>query len=66
MAVVRLRGRSTNRFREVPELKRPIKSSLQTLGENPALGEPRLRELEGLCVYELVAAQVRADQWEAV
>jgi mRNA-degrading endonuclease RelE of RelBE toxin-antitoxin system len=53
MAEARLRGRSTNWLREVPELKRPTKSSLQALGENPALGEPRLRELEGLWKYRV-------------
>jgi mRNA-degrading endonuclease RelE of RelBE toxin-antitoxin system len=31
-----------------PELKRPIKSALQALGRDPALGEPLQRELEGL------------------
>lgn len=36
-----------------PELKRPIKSALQALGRDPALGEPLLRELEGLWKYRV-------------
>jgi len=36
-----------------PELKRPIKSALQALGRDPALGEPLLRELEGLWMYRV-------------
>ena len=36
-----------------PELKRPIKSALQALGRDPALGEPLQRELEGLWKYRV-------------
>jgi len=36
-----------------PELKRPIKSSLEALSRNPALGEPLMRELEGLWKYRV-------------
>jgi mRNA interferase RelE/StbE len=36
-----------------PELKRPIKSALQALGRDPALGESLLRELEGLWKYRV-------------
>jgi len=36
-----------------PELKRPITSALQALGRDPALGEPLLRELEGLWKYRV-------------
>jgi mRNA interferase RelE/StbE len=36
-----------------PELKRPIKSALQALGRDPALGEPLMRELEGLWKYRV-------------
>jgi mRNA interferase RelE/StbE len=36
-----------------PELKRPIKSALQALGRDPALGVPLLRELEGLWKYRV-------------
>jgi mRNA interferase RelE/StbE len=34
-----------------PALTRPIKSALQALGRDPALGEPLQRELEGLWKY---------------
>ena len=36
-----------------PELKRPIKSALQALGRDPALGEPLQRVLEGLWKYRV-------------
>ena len=36
-----------------PELKRPIKSALQALGRDPALGEPLHRELEGFWKYRV-------------
>jgi mRNA interferase RelE/StbE len=36
-----------------PAMKRPIKSSLQALSDNPALGEPLMRELEGLWKYRV-------------
>ncbi len=36
-----------------PELKRPVRSSLQALSCNPALGEPLMRELEGLWKYRV-------------
>ena len=36
-----------------PELKRPIKNSLEALSRNPALGEPLMRELEGLWKYRV-------------
>ena len=36
-----------------PELKRPIKSALQALGRDPALGEPLQRELEGRWKYRV-------------
>jgi len=36
-----------------PELKRPIRSSLQALGGNPTLGEPLMRDLEGLWKYRV-------------
>ena len=36
-----------------PELKRSIQSALQALGRDPALGEPLLRELEGLWKYRV-------------
>ena len=36
-----------------PELKRPIQSALQALSRDPALGEPLLRELEGLWKYRV-------------
>ena len=36
-----------------PELKRPIKSSLEALSRNRALGEPLMRELEGLWKYRV-------------
>jgi mRNA interferase RelE/StbE len=36
-----------------PELKRPRKSALQALGRDPALGEPLMRELEGLWKYRV-------------
>ncbi len=36
-----------------PELKRSIKSALQALSRDPALGEPLMRELEGLWKYRV-------------
>ena len=36
-----------------PELKRSIKSALQALGRDPALGEPLMRELEGSWKYRV-------------
>ncbi len=36
-----------------PDLKRAIKGALQALGRDPALGEPLLRELEGLWKYRV-------------
>lgn len=36
-----------------PELKRSIKSALQALSRDPGLGEPLLRELEGLWKYRV-------------
>ncbi|MFA5027981.1 MAG: type II toxin-antitoxin system RelE/ParE family toxin [Candidatus Methylomirabilota bacterium] len=36
-----------------PELKRPIKSALQALGCDPALGEPLQRDLKGLWKYRV-------------
>lgn len=36
-----------------PELKRPIKSALQALGRDPALGDRLERELEGLWRYRV-------------
>jgi mRNA interferase RelE/StbE len=36
-----------------PELKRPIRSALRALSVDPALGEPLVRELEGLWKYRV-------------
>ena len=36
-----------------PDLKRAIKAALQALGRDPALGEPLMRELEGLWKYRV-------------
>ncbi len=36
-----------------PDLKRAIKGALQALRRDPALGEPLLRELEGLWKYRV-------------
>lgn len=36
-----------------PDLKRSIKGAVQALGRDPALGEPLLRELEGLWKYRV-------------
>ena len=36
-----------------PDLKRSIKGAMQALGRDPALGEPLLRELEGLWKYRV-------------
>ena len=36
-----------------PELNRPIRSALQALARDPALGEPLLRKLEGLWKYRV-------------
>ncbi|MBI4737102.1 MAG: type II toxin-antitoxin system RelE/ParE family toxin [candidate division NC10 bacterium] len=36
-----------------PDLKRAIRGALQALGRDPALGEPLLRELEGLWKYRV-------------
>ena len=36
-----------------PELKRPVKNALQALARDPGLGEPLLRELEGLWKYRV-------------
>ena len=36
-----------------PDLKRVVKGALQALGRDPALGEPLLRELEGLWKYRV-------------
>lgn len=36
-----------------PDLKRAVKGSLQALGRDPSLGEPLLRELEGLWKYRV-------------
>ena len=36
-----------------PDLKRAIKSALQALSRDPTLGEPLMRELEGLWKYRV-------------
>ena len=36
-----------------PDLKRAIKAALHALGRDPALGEPLMRELEGLWKYRV-------------
>ena len=36
-----------------PDLKRAVKGALQALSGDPALGEPLLRELEGLWKYRV-------------
>ncbi len=36
-----------------PDLKPAIRGALQALGRDPALGEPLLRELEGLWKYRV-------------
>ena len=36
-----------------PELKRSIKNALRALAENPSLGQPLRRELEGLWKYRV-------------
>lgn len=36
-----------------PDLKRTIKGAVQALGRDPALGEPLMRELEGLWKYRV-------------
>ena len=36
-----------------PELKRPIKSALQALARDPALGDPLLRKLTGFWKYRV-------------
>lgn len=36
-----------------PDLRRSIKSALRALSENPSLGEPLRRELEGLWQYRV-------------
>jgi mRNA interferase RelE/StbE len=36
-----------------PDLKRSIKRAVRALGRDPALGEPLLRELEGLWKYRV-------------
>ena len=42
-----------------PELKRPIKSALQALGRDPAVGEPLQLELEGLWKYRVRRFRIR-------
>ena len=36
-----------------PDLKRAVKGALQALSDDPALGDPLLRELEGLWKYRV-------------
>lgn len=36
-----------------PDLKRSVKAAVRALGENPNLGEPLLRELEGCWKYRV-------------
>jgi mRNA interferase RelE/StbE len=36
-----------------PEMKRPIRNALRALSVDPALGEPLVRELEGLWKYRV-------------
>ena len=36
-----------------PDLKRAIKAALHALGRDPAIGEPFVRELEGLWKYRV-------------
>ncbi|MCC6197886.1 MAG: type II toxin-antitoxin system RelE/ParE family toxin [Burkholderiales bacterium] len=36
-----------------PDLKRPLKAALRAIAANPVLGDPLLRELEGLRKYRV-------------
>ena len=36
-----------------PDVKRGVKAAIRAIAENPALGEPLQRKLDGLCKYRV-------------